>query len=153
MNATHDCGLNMLESCKQCVASGWLGRFIAWFIPGLGIRGCVVEAVKNINNSHCKPSVFGTKQQVNKLYSDLSNLSWGEIIQTSVHFKVHSTQWIQRQEHKNDSKDTPFARFPNATEPLICKACLAAAGICSPVPKNIPETRINEFTTMQYHIQ
>jgi len=33
ISATHICGLNMLESCKQCVARGWVGRFIAWFIP------------------------------------------------------------------------------------------------------------------------
>lgn len=34
---THDCGLNMLESCRQCVARGCVGRFIAWFMLGLGI--------------------------------------------------------------------------------------------------------------------
>lgn len=33
------------------------------------------------------------------------------------------------------NQDTPFGIFPNDTEPLICKACLAAAGICSPVPE------------------
>lgn len=39
----------MLESCKQCVARGWVGRFIAWFIPGLGIRGGAAEAVSITN--------------------------------------------------------------------------------------------------------
>lgn len=45
ISATHICGLNMLESCKQCVARGWVGRFIAWFIPWLGRRGGADEAV------------------------------------------------------------------------------------------------------------
>lgn len=34
---THPCGLNMLESCRQWVARGWVGRFMAWFMLGAEI--------------------------------------------------------------------------------------------------------------------
>lgn len=42
----HNCGLNMLDSCRQWVASGCVERFMAWFLLGARFSEGVAGAVK-----------------------------------------------------------------------------------------------------------